>query len=133
MLNKAELNEIRRLLTKEFKSPKEIMEILNIAQPTYYRYQKRILREDRYQLQQQENEEREHHIMQVRRSLQYCISKCYQICEDKDSDASEKLAAHELMIQASMGLVALDDHGPHSKVVQKVTKQIDIRELPIKD
>jgi len=35
MLNKAELNEIRRLLTKEFKSPKEIIEILNIAQSTY--------------------------------------------------------------------------------------------------
>ena len=122
-MNLAEINEIRRLLS-EFKSDKFIIEHLNIPHRTYYRYKKKIYKEDNKQLADEASISRQHHKMQVRRALEYCIQINKEICDDKNSSAQDKRESSIIIPKAYAALAEVEEFGPihiSAKTIKEVT------------
>jgi hypothetical protein len=99
------INEIRRLISVEFKSDNEIMQLLKIPRRTYFRYKKRIYKEDRDSLRKTTEENVEHDLMQVRRTLEYIIENCIKIIESPDAENRDKIQAMELLGRAAYAKV----------------------------
>jgi hypothetical protein len=107
------------------------MEFLKIAPATYYRYKKRINREENTTLRKTREESISHDLMQVRRSLEYIQEQCVAIIEDDDAENKDKISALELLGRAAYAKVdAL--YGP-TKALPVISRiDNDVKKLPIK-
>jgi hypothetical protein len=128
-VRKAEIKVITDLLD-DWKSDKEIMQQLNIPKATFYRYKSMIYQQDKALLDRIRTDELGHRIMQVRKSLEYCIRVNKDI--ESSSDDKARIDASAMIVKAQMGLLNLAT-GPHcneqvriiSRDVNKDTKRLE--------
>lgn len=126
----AELNEIKRLLG-DFNSDKAIMDHLNLEERTFYRYKKRIYKEEDKTLKKTREDSLSHDLMQVRRSLEYVQEQCMLIVEDEKTENKDRIAALELLSRAAYAKVDAS-YGP-TKALPVVSRiNDDVKKLTVK-
>ena len=118
----AKINEIKDLLD-DWKSDKAIMKQLDIPHMTYYRYKSMIYRQDKRLLAKIRTNELDHRVLQVRKSLEYCISINKDICE-KSKDDKARIDASAMIVKAQMGLYNLINSGPNHEQVRIITREV---------
>jgi hypothetical protein len=119
----AEIKVITDLLDK-WKSDKEIMAQLNIASATYYRYKSSIYKQDKKLLDRIRTDELAHRTMQVRNSLEYCISVNKKICESSTDDKA-KIEASAMIVKAQMGLLNLALEPPYKEQIKIIARDVE--------
>lgn len=119
----AELNEIRRLLG-DFNSDELIMAHLKLPESTYYKYKKRIEKEDAKLLAKTNLNTIKHQQMMVRRALNYVISINRDICEDPESSAHDRRESSIVISKAYKALWELEEKGANAPEVRVITKQL---------
>src|SRR4030095_9874928 len=101
----------------EWKTDKEIMEQLNLNRTTYHRYKSRIKKLDNKILEQTRSDEMGHRILQVRKSLEFCIKVNKDICE-RSLDDKARIEASAMIVKAQMGLLNLTTNPHYSEQVK---------------
>lgn len=119
----AELNEIRRLLG-DFNSDELIMQHLKLPESTYYKYKKRIEKEDAKLLAKENYNTVQHQIKMLDRALDYVIQVNREICEDSNVSASDRRESSIIIAKAYMGKLEARNKGPNSPQVRVITKQL---------
>jgi hypothetical protein len=119
----AELNEIRRLLG-DFNSDELIMAHLKLPESTYYKYKKRIEKEDARLLAKTNLNTIKHQQMMVRRALNYVIQINRDICEDPESSAHDRRESSIVISKAYKALWELEEKGANAPEVRVITKQL---------
>lgn len=97
-----EINQIRRLLN-ELYTDTEIIEQLKeyISEPTYWRYKKIIVKEDKGKLEQLPQEMFDHSMLMANQGLDYIIQINRKICEDPKTSAFNKRESSIVVAKAS--------------------------------
>ena len=119
----AELNEIRRLLGA-FNDDETIMTHLNLPESTYYKYKKKICKEDAKILAKTNLDVIKHQQMMTRRALNYVITINRDICEDPNSSAHDKRESSIVISKAYKALWELEEKGANAPEVRVITKQL---------
>ena len=119
----AELNEIRRLLG-DFNSDELIMAHLKLPEATYYRYKKRIEKEDTKILEKEDYNTVKHQIKMLDRALDYVIQVNREICEDENTSASERRESSIVIAKAYTAKLESRTKGPNSPTVRVIAKQL---------
>ena len=107
----------------EWKTDAEIMEHLRIPSKTYYRYKQQIYKQDTKLLAKIRANQLAHNILQVRKSLQYCIQVNKKICEHSKDDRA-KIDASAMIVKAAVGLMNLDKAGPNSEQIKIIHRDV---------
>jgi hypothetical protein len=121
-VRQAEIKVIQDRLN-EWKTDNEIMKELNIPTTTYYRYKHSIYMQDNKLLEKVRSNELAHRILQVRKSLEYCIQVNKKICEHSKDDRA-RIDASAMIVKAQMGLLNLINSGPNSEQVRIITRDV---------
>lgn len=91
----------------------EIMELLGLANSTYYRYKSKIYKEARKISKQICKESVEHRALLTKKSLELCIKVNQEIAIDPKQPAKDRIEASEVMVQAEEELLMLIKDGPN--------------------
>ena len=127
----AEIKVIRAKLD-EWQSDEEIIKQLKISQATYYRYKQRIFKEDKKLLEKVRTNELAHRIMQVRKSLEYCIKVNKGICEHSKDDKA-KIEASAMIVKANMGLLNLATNPHYDERIRIISRDISEQTKKLSD
>lgn len=121
-----EINQIRRLLDKLY-TDSEIIEQLKdfISEPTYWRYKKTIVREDKGKLEQLKQEMFDHFMLMANKGLDYIIQINRKICEDPKTSAFNKRESSILVAKAYRAKAELLDVGPTNNAIRLMPKQVN--------
>ena len=121
-----EINQIRRLLN-ELYTDSEIIEQLKdfISEPTYWRYKKIIVKEDKGKLDQLKQEMFDHSMLMANKGLDYIIKVNRKICEDPKTSAFNKRESSILVAKAFMAKAELLDVGTTNNAIRLMPRQIN--------
>jgi hypothetical protein len=117
-----QIQRIKELLD-QWVSDEAIMQQLNIPSRTLYRYKSSIYKQDTKLLAKTRTNELAHRILQVKKSLEYCISVNKDICENSKDDKA-RIEASALIVKAQMGLLNLINSGPHNEQVRIIHREV---------
>ncbi len=111
-------------LLDDWKSDKEIMKELKIPEPTYYRYKSSIYKQDKKLLDKDRTNELSHRILQVRKSLEYCIKVNKNICETSTDDKA-RIEASAMIVKAQMGLLNLRLEPAYHEQIRIISRDVN--------
>lgn len=121
-IRKSTIRKIEGLLD-DWKTDKEIMEELKIAETTYYRYKNQIYEQDKEVLDKIRATELAYSTLQIRKSLEYCIKINRDICETSTDDKA-RIEASRLIVQARSGLRNLLLEPPYHEQVRLIARDV---------
>jgi hypothetical protein len=120
------INQIRRLLDKLY-TDSEIIEQLKdfISEPTYWRYKKIIVKEDKGKLDSLKQQMFDHSMLMANKGLDYIIKINRKICEDPKTSAFNKRESSIVVAKALKAKAELLEVGPTNNAIRLMPKQVN--------
>jgi IS30 family transposase len=117
----ATLRKIRHLLAEGYTN-KEIIEMLQLEERTFYRYMKRIWEQDKAYFEQQDNESIATEIRLAKERMLKSLRRFDSIAADESLSAAERMEAERNRIEVVIHLARIEVEGP--RIVHDTYKRL---------
>ena len=127
-----DLELIRKLTDEDGLSDHEIMQQLQITEPTFYRYKRRLRSIYEKQWEKDDTANTNYSYARFHDALEECYRGCKKIIKDPHVSAHDKIDAYRTMCSAKQQIAQLDKKGPifkpqlSNKVIHVNSKEITV-------
>jgi hypothetical protein len=117
----ATLRKLRHLLAEGYTS-RQIMEMLQLEERTFYRYMRRIYAQDKAYFEKQDNESIATEIMVAKERTLKSLRRYDAIAADESLSADERMEAERRRIDTVIALVKIEIEGP--RIVHDTSRRL---------